>query len=102
MYEYHFHSLGTKKCHMPKLIDMALPIPTKTLSSGLMVINSAYNLQQAEHTWGRFRDTKNMLCRSASSATFYPASPAIVAGLYPEWRSCFSGHIARKGIVHPP
>jgi hypothetical protein len=33
MYEYHFHALGTKKCHIPKTIEALLPIVTKILAS---------------------------------------------------------------------
>jgi hypothetical protein len=33
MYEYHFHKLGTKKCHIPNPIEILLPIVTKTLTS---------------------------------------------------------------------
>jgi len=33
MYEYHFHALGTKKCHIPKPMEATLPKVTKTLTS---------------------------------------------------------------------
>jgi len=32
IYEYHFHALGTKKCHIPKPIEALLPIITKILT----------------------------------------------------------------------
>ena len=38
MYEYHFHALGTKKCHIPKPIEALLPIVTKTLTSRFKTI----------------------------------------------------------------
>ena len=28
MYEYHFHTLGTKKCHIPKPMEALLPTIT--------------------------------------------------------------------------
>jgi hypothetical protein len=37
MYEYHFHAVGTKKCHTPKPIEALLPIVTKILTSKLKV-----------------------------------------------------------------
>jgi hypothetical protein len=38
IYEYHFHTLGTKKCHIPKPIEALLPIVTKTLASRFKTI----------------------------------------------------------------
>jgi hypothetical protein len=38
MYEYHFHALGTKKCHIPKPIETILPTVTKILASRFKAI----------------------------------------------------------------
>jgi len=38
IYEYHFHALGTNKCHIPKPTEAMLPIITKTLTSRFKVI----------------------------------------------------------------
>jgi hypothetical protein len=38
MYEYQFHALGTKKCHIPKPIETVLPTVTKTLASRFKAI----------------------------------------------------------------
>lgn len=37
IYEYHFHISGTKKCHIPKPIEAALPTITKILTSRFKV-----------------------------------------------------------------
>jgi hypothetical protein len=33
IYEYHFHALGTKKCHTPKPMEALLPIITNIFTS---------------------------------------------------------------------
>ena len=33
MYEYHFHALGTKKCHIPKPMEALLPTAIKIIAS---------------------------------------------------------------------
>ena len=37
IYEYQFHALGTKKCHIPKPIEALLPIITNILTSKFIV-----------------------------------------------------------------
>jgi hypothetical protein len=41
IYEYHFHALGTKKCHTPKPMEVLLPIITNTFTSKFIVVPSA-------------------------------------------------------------
>ncbi len=38
MYEYHFHTLGTKKCQIPKPMEALLPIITKIFTSEFKVM----------------------------------------------------------------
>jgi DNA/RNA-binding domain of Phe-tRNA-synthetase-like protein len=38
MYEYHFQTVGTKKCHIPKPMEALLPKITKILTSRFMGI----------------------------------------------------------------
>jgi hypothetical protein len=41
IYKYHFHAVGTKKCHIPKPMETLLPIVTKTLTSVFIVVPTA-------------------------------------------------------------
>jgi len=36
--EYHFHALGTKKCHIPKPTEALLPIITNILTGRFIVM----------------------------------------------------------------